>query len=348
MSDIVKVESLDNGIEKMHPIALATTSVDLIDEFIPECDVSESSRKTYRRGILNYFRWVAENGVNLNSASIKEIILYKTWLERDPDIIAGSTANSYLMSVKKFYEWAEGRKKYPNIAAGVKLSKADKKFLKEPLNEEEVDKLLLYFLNREGKRDLALAAFLIGTATRTIEASRANIGDLRFKDGKRICWIHGKGRKDKNDYVVIAPELYPLIDDYILSRGVDANASSPLFVSESKRNAGSRMTSDVISGTIKDGLRGIGIDDPRYTAHSLRHTGAILMMEHGANINRIKHVLRHYSVETTENYSRVFDERQRLQEAPEELLGGIFQRVLKARAQQKETANNPIIKSTSE
>ena len=295
----------------------------LINEFLADCDVRANSKETYRTGLLNYFRWICDNKIDFNSITNTEILRYKDWLGRDLEKMTSSTAGTYLIAVKQFYKWTEATKKYPNVAADVKLPKSIKKFVKHPLTEEQTRQLLRYFRDAGNKRNYALIMFLIGTACRTIEARRANVGDIEMLHGKRIIRVHGKGRSDKKDFVVLIDNIYAALVEYWKERG-EVKLIDPIFVSQSKQNKGERLSTQIISYIAKDGMKAIGIDDKSYTAHSLRHSGAVLMLRRGAKMERVQGVLRHHSIETTQIYTSVFDEEQRILDAPEELLSDIF------------------------
>jgi integrase len=66
--------------------------------------------------------------------------------------------------------------------------------------------------------------------------------------------------------------------------------------------------------TFKNILKEIGIDDPRLTLHSLRHTAATLNILRGGSIESTQALLRHAHIETTKIYlhqiERVLDESE--------------------------------------
>ena len=91
----------------------------------------------------------------------------------------------------------------------------------------------------------------------------------------------------------------------------------PLFVSTSNRNNGGRLTTKTISTMCKEGLRAIGLDAREYTAHSLRHTTAVMLLKNGT-IQDVQSVLRHQSPTTSQIYTKSVEEELRLAKEAEE------------------------------
>ena len=73
----------------------------------------------------------------------------------------------------------------------------------------------------------------------------------------------------------------------------------PLFCSHSDRNRGEDLTTRSVSRIIKQALRGVGLDDSRLTAHSLRHTAISLSIQGGASLQQAQAMARHSDSKTT-------------------------------------------------
>lgn len=58
---------------------------------------------------------------------------------------------------------------------------------------------------------------------------------------------------------------------------------------------------------VKDNLRKINIDNPKLSAHSLRHFFATQSLRAGAQLLQVKEALRHLSIETTQKYLHAID-----------------------------------------
>lgn len=272
----------------------------LILRFLNAQDVRENSKSTYRRGIRQFSQWIQEtNRINLTR---EDILAFKLALgERK---LSALTISNYLVAVRKFFEWAEGMKIYPNVSKGIKGSKKLRGFKKDVLTVEQIQELLssINLQSIEGKRNFALINLLVRTGIRTIEAIRADVGDLRQEGGEAKLWLQGKGRDSKEDFSVLTyPALKPLQEYLALRENISDN--SPLFASTSDRNREGRLTTRSISRIVKEALRAIGIDNKRLTAHSIRHTAITLALMGGSSLQEVQAFARHTNLNTTLIYA---------------------------------------------
>lgn len=272
----------------------------LMDRFIHAQDVKPSSRNTYRKSIKMFFDWIEENEITAISHS--DILDYKRSLEYSD--LSPLTISGYLVVVRKFFEWTEAEKLYPNIAKGIKSPRRTKGFKKDCLTPNQAKQLLLIVdrLTAKGKRDFAILNLLIRTGLRTIEIVLANVGDIRQDGGEALLWIQGKGHGDKDDFVLLTPASLNPIHRYLSARG-PMKDSDPLFSSLSNRNKNERLTTASVSRLIKKYLRKMGLDSTRLTAHSLRHTAITLSLKGGATIQEAQAFARHSNINTTMVYA---------------------------------------------
>lgn len=308
--------------------------MNILDEFVSEnSGLSERSLITYRKALSEFENWCRkENIENLLCADYRSLLRYRSSLvspKREPPL-SSATAATYISALKAFYKWAEKTGRGSNPALQIERTKIDKGFKKDALTKEQVEQLLDGILTSEqteseridmnmtlspeekaqlkkeaGKktlRDYAAVNLIIRTGLRTVEVSRANIGDIRKKGKDILLYVQGKGRKEKKEFVILKPGAFEPIRMYLNLRKF-TKPELPLFTSVSNRNAEERLSQDYISRIFKKALRNIGIDDSRITAHSGRHTAAHLYLEAGGNIVKLQEMLRHASVDTTRFYT---------------------------------------------
>lgn len=292
----------------------------LVANFVSGLDVKESSRSLYTRTITQYFNWLQEEGKDINTLTRADILEYKDSLLSSG--LSALTIGSYIVAVRKFYEWAEAEKIYPNIAKGIKTPKRVQAFKKQHLTDTKSGELLAHFQTLS-LRDYAIVNLILRTGLRTIEVVRADIGDITFKGERRILKIWGKGHTEKDDFVILTDKAYQPIKEYLETRK-GAKQGEPLFTSTSRQNAGERLTTRTISKICKEGLQAIGLDGKEFTAHSLRHTTAVAILKHGGSITDVQEVLRHTSPVTSQIYTESVKEEMRLENAPEAMLDGAF------------------------
>ena len=292
----------------------------VVGMFIASQDVKDSSRSLYTRTLSQFFLWIEKTGKVLNSLTREDILEYKDHLLSSG--LSALTISSYLVVVRKFYEWTESLLIYPNIAKGIKTPRRKQAFKKQHLSENKIGDLLEYY-KEKSLRDFAIVNLLLRTGLRTIEVVRADVGDITFKGNKRVLLVWGKGHTEKDSFVVLTDKTYLPIREYLDSRkGV--KSGDPLFVSNSRRNGGERLTTRTISGICKEGLREVGLDGKEFTAHSLRHTTAVEILKNGGEITDVQRVLRHTSPVTSQIYTESIEEELRLQKSPESLLDRAF------------------------
>ena len=292
----------------------------VVGMFIASQDVKESSRSLYTRTLSQYFLWIEKTGKELNNLTREDILEYKDSLLSSG--LSSLTISSYLVVVRKFYEWTETLLIYPNIAKGIKTPRRKQAFKKQHLTENKSRELLDYY-REKSLRDYAIVNLLLRTGLRTIEVVRANVGDITFKGERRVLLVWGKGHTEKDSFVVLTDKTYLPIREYLDSRK-GAKAGDPLFTSNSRQNKGERLTTRTISGICKEGLREIGLEGREFTAHSLRHTTAVEILKKGGELTDVQRVLRHSSPVTSQIYTESIEEELRLQKSPESLLDSAF------------------------
>jgi integrase/recombinase XerD len=293
---------------------------ELVDRFIASQDVKESSKLLYRRTLKQYFNWVEDKGYLLSEIARPQLLEYKQdLLSSDKSSL---TVGSYITSVRRFYEWTEANKFYPNVAKGIKTPKRKQQFKKQPLLPAQATALLSYYQDK-ALRDYAIINLLLRTGLRTIEVIRANVEDITFKGSQRVLLVHGKGRDEKDNFVILTDKTYQPIEEYLSSRGRVKN-SEPLFTSISNNSKGERLSTRSISYIAKEGLKAIGLDERAFTAHSLRHTTAVNILRGGGSLEQAQMTLRHSNPATTQIYTATLNEELRLQNSGEALIDSLY------------------------
>jgi len=296
------------------------TAEEITKHFIDSQDVKPSSKALYTRTLRQYFNWVNNTGLLQKDITRKEVLQYKE------ELLGGGhsplTVGSYLTVVRKFYAFAEANKYYYNVAKEIKTPKKNELFEKEILSDTEGNALNSWAQSKS-LRDHAIVNLVQNTGLRCIEVVRANIEDLTLRNGKRVLLIQGKGRDAKDQLVVLTDSAYKPIADYLATRP-KAKTNEPLFISSSNNSNGQRLTTRFISGLIKEGLKSIGLNDRRYTAHSLRHTVGSKIYALTGRIDQVQTALRHSSPVTSQIYARKAIKDASINSNPLELLEGLF------------------------
>ena len=319
--DIVRYKAEDEVVLNSQDITLLPTlNIEaLVDAFINSQDVKLSSKNLYRRTLKQYFNWVNIKNYLLSEIARPQILQYKEYLLSSG--MSSLTVGSYITSVRRFYEWTEANKFYPNVAKGIKTPKRKQQFKKQPLLPAQATALLNFYQDKD-LRDYAIINLLLRTGLRTIEVIRASVEDITFKGGQRVLLVQGKGRDEKDNFVVLTDKTYQPLAQYLATK--TTTASAPLFTSTSNNNKGERLTTRTISYIAKEGLKGIGLDERSFTAHSLRHTTAVNILRAGGSLETAQFTLRHSNPATTQIYTATLNEERRLQNSGEALIDGLY------------------------
>lgn len=277
--------------------------LDEINRYINGLDRKEITKESYKKLLLEFNNYLISK--NIVAPNKEDLVAYKEYLKTR---VGSSTVNKVIVVLRGFFEDLSGNDIYPNIMAGVRGEKITRNFKRSTLSIKETTKLLnkakRLATTLEGKRNYAIVSLIATTGLRTIEIERANKADLSFKNETHVLYIQGKGRDDKSEYAKVSEAVYSIIEDYLFSRTDDSEA---LFVSHARNANGQRLQTRNIRGIVKELLRCIGIDDPHYSAHSLRHSFATNLIKSGMSIENAQLLLRHKDISTTMIYIHGID-----------------------------------------
>lgn len=296
-NEVIEVKAAAEVVEV--PSSLFTA--ELFARWFKFSAVKPKSQKTYHAALNVMSRYFSDNQISRPARKDLE-----NW--RDSLIAAKkspSTVNLYLTSAKLFFRWLAQEGLYDNIGdhlkAGVKPNHEHKK---SPLSAKQSAELLKAVKGNDitSSRNRAMIALMLTAGLRTIEIERANVEDLREENGITFLYVQGKGHDAKDQAVRVAPQVLSLIRAYLEARGT-VDASAPLFASHSNRNRNSNLSTQSIRKIVKSYLRSIGLNDKRYSAHSLRHSAAFQMLLNGVALEQVQQVLRHVNLSTTMIYN---------------------------------------------
>lgn len=309
----------------MYRIASKTRPVlqveNVTEAFLNDIDVTEGSRQTYRRQIKQFTEYLEKK--EILHPDRNTIIEFREYLLSSG--LSQTTTKAYLLTVKHLYNWLEENDLSVNIAKGIRLPKPPTGFRKDHLEVDQAKILLATFdrTTQRGKRDYAIANLLVRCGLREIELCRADVEDIKVENGKRLLYLQGKGMRSKEEFVLLTDNAYAPIADYLQARS--AKNKEPLFTSASRNNHNGRMTPRSISRIIKTAMRKVGLDSPRLTCHSLRHSSLTWCRQAGGSYDDLKLLARHSSIEISIKYCHGIDRMGKM--APEhridELLGKV-------------------------
>ena len=274
----------------------------LVDGYLYTVTLEGKARgtiNTYRKKLNTFIEWYQSTPP---TANIREHLLkYRNYLIERYD--SAKTINLLITVVRNLYKWLF-ENNHITFDPTAKLKKvADNTSLKRSaLTREQIQSIYSYLKEDDSKdaiRDRALFLIMVTTGMRINEACNFKIEDIVEVNGIKSIQLLRKGYIDKSNSIPLDDNTSEIISDYIGNK-----KKGYIFVSH---RTGEQMTSDYMSRIIKRILKGAGYDSKLLSAHSLRHSFALLFLESGGAIEQLSILLNHKSITTTMNYLKSFD-----------------------------------------
>jgi integrase/recombinase XerD len=209
-----------------------------------------------------------------------------------------------LGGVRRFCRWlAEHGHLAEDPSRRLSLPRVEKRLPRGILTPEEAEAILAQpdVSTTQGLRDRALLELLYATGMRRGEVERLRVEDLDFAGGV-VRIDQGKGKKDR--LVPLSERAAAWLQKYLDHARAELLRSpfdgGEVFLGRWGRPlAGGHM-----GKLVRQYVEASGIGKPG-ACHMFRHTMATLMLEGGADIRYIQHMLGHESLQSTESYTHV-------------------------------------------
>ena len=149
----------------------------------------------------------------------------------------------------------------------------------------------------QGKRNRCILALLLGCALRRAELAALRVEDIQQRENRWvIADLHGKAGRVRT--VPVPRWVRETVDTWTAAAGIDKGI---LLRSVSKsEKLGESLSAWSIWSIVEASARAIGVEN--FGAHDLRRTCAKLCRKSGGDLEQIKFLLGHASIQTTERY----------------------------------------------
>jgi integrase/recombinase XerD len=270
---------------------------------------SPQTIKTYNTELRMFVAYLEEEvGKRLEELTAEDISLYREHLIKT---YAAATAAKKLAALRRFLIFT-----YMAGATAVN-PEALRFFAKSPrvrqdpsynvLTEDELSRMLSA-ARTTNYRDYVLLAVMAGGGLREAEVVDIRLGDFQDVGNDQILLrIRGKGDKIRN--VPLSPELWRLVQRFVLLTGRSLNshldARKPLFLSRVGKDK--TLTTRSVQNIVKKYVRAAGITKA-ISPHSIRHTVGTNMAVNDAPLLVIQQFLGHADPKTTLRYIRRAEE----------------------------------------
>ncbi|MFO0912301.1 MAG: tyrosine recombinase XerC [Pirellulales bacterium] len=268
-----------------------------------ERNASELTIKSYREDLSSLIEYLTDDtGRCPAPAQITTLDLRDYVAALHEADYAKSSIARRLASLRTFFRFAQREGLIQESPAAPLRNPRKSRTLPHVLSNEEIDRLLQAppANSPQGLRDRAILETIYSAGLRVSETVGMNDGDLDWESG--LVRIRGKGRRERlaplGSYAIEALRRWLPVRQ--LAGQSRPGPTSPVFVNR----FGRRLTTRSVARMLEKHLQVSGLDQ-RTTPHTLRHSFATHLLNHGADIRSVQELLGHKSLTTTQIYTHV-------------------------------------------
>ncbi len=275
-----------------------------IDEFINflavERGLAQNTLLAYRHDLNKYLEFLDEKGVKGIDHVTKDHVTKSMFAQKEHGISTSTICRS-LAAIKMFHRFLVrerlAKEDPTNLVDTPKLWKR----IPEVLNGDEINAMINASKGKDWQsiRDNAILELFYASGMRVSELSNIKIEDINLEIGYIRCL--GKGSKER--MIPIGKSAKESIVKYIAGprkKLVKENKISTVFISR----LGKKISRQSIWKIIKLYARKAGIKK-EIKPHTLRHTFATHLLQHGADLRSVQEMLGHSDISTTQIYTHV-------------------------------------------
>ena len=264
-----------------------------------EKGLSLNTLESYRRDIVIYLDFLGRNKKTILKATRKDIEKFLS--ERKEHGSKSRTVARNKVSIVNLYKFLVMENYISkNPTDNLEVIRL-KRVLPESLTTEEVDDLLSVHNEKtdKGLRDKAIFELMYSSGLRVSEICSLKIEDIFFDE--KYLKICGKGKRER--IVPINDKALDILKRYIQTSRVvmvKGKKTSELFLNF----RGDKISRVGIWKIVKEAMKKSGIEKNVYP-HTLRHSFATHLIQHGADLRSVQRMLGHSDITTTEIYTHV-------------------------------------------
>ena len=277
-----------------------------LDALWLERGLSESTLRAYRTDLLAFAAWQERRGGALESADRAAVLGYLA--ERVQGGARPRSTARLLSSLRRFYGWLLREGGIRSDPTGDVQSPRTGQSLPAALTESDVEALLAApeVDDPVGLRDRAMLEVLYASGLRVSELVALTLSQVNARQG--VVRIVGKGNRER--LVPLGETALDWMERY-LREARPALLRRRLCDTVFLTARGAGMTRQAFWYRVRRHAVTAGITKP-LSPHTLRHSFATHLLNHGADLRVVQLLLGHSDLSTTQIYTHVA--RQRLQD----------------------------------
>ena len=284
----------------------------MIDQFLDylryERNRSELTVKRYEDSLRDFQKYFEETEEGLSWTSVDADVI-RGWMESLMDRGSNaSTVNTGLSALRSFFRYALARKLVNKDPAHMITGPKKRKPLPQFVKEEEMNKLLDKTEWGDDYKDVRARTIIIllyEAGLRRSELIGLNDCDVDLN----AMQLKVTGKRNKQRIIPFGKELAEQLRQYIACRDEEiAKRSEALFLN----NKGERISEAEVYNTVRENLAKVTTLKKK-SPHVLRHSFATAMLNHDAELESVRKLLGHESLETTQIYTHTtFEQLKRV------------------------------------
>ena len=276
-------------------------AIDLFHQYIlVEKGLSPQTWVSYLEDLQSFFNYFQEKTKteDLEETDLYEFLKYELSLGRTV-----STVLRKLSSTRGFFIFLKKEGYYTGSIPDIETPKKPK-HLPNCLTEEEVDKLLDApdLTSPSGIRDKAMLETMYSSGLRVSELLKLEKGQVNLTKG--VITVFGKGAKERK--VPVSDYAVEYIRKYLneVRNKSENKGSKYLFLSKK----GEPLSRVYFFKQVKKYSELAGIET-QVSPHTLRHSFATHLLNHGAQLRIVQGMLGHTNIATTQIYTHVSSDK---------------------------------------
>jgi integrase/recombinase XerC len=277
---------------------------EFIDSFLDylkkERGASEKTLSTYEQSLreFNNFLFEYSGSAEFSLDTLPEDSVRAFLVELDKRHNSRTTVRKKLSSIRSFARYLVKFEYLDRDFTGFISTPKAPKPIPVFVEEEGIDRMFAIVPKEPSDfRDRAIIELLYGTGMRVSELCNLNDGDVDFDS--RLVKVFGKRRKQR--IIPVIDNAVFAVKDYLKVRDeISKPKERSLFVSSN----GKRMIPASVYRIVAKRIRAVS-NVERKGPHTLRHSFATHLLNHGADLEAVRQLLGHESLSTTQVYTHL-------------------------------------------
>ena len=273
--------------------------------------------------VREFLYYLEQNNIHqINQIHHEHIKNYYNYLisrsnQKQGGALSTNYINSHFWALEKFFEFLhhKGTQNLPEVnLKRLKIQTLER----EILTQEEIKELYNIVENQETQtqkqealnyQDKVLLTIYYGCGLRRTEGINVNVDDINFDT--RVLHVK-KGKNSKQRLIPFNKTASKILQDWVFEYRtilIQDKTESKLFIN--------RFGKPLTGGTLGNRLQriinqsdNIKLKEKNITLHSLRHSIATHLLANGMDIQKVQRFLGHSSLETTQIYTHLLEEKE--------------------------------------